>query len=247
MDSNHRPPHCKSGLLPLKYSDTNLVAREGIEPSCPAHQAGVFPLYDPAIGWERRDRTADAQGFNLPLYLLSYLPKHGYGARIRTQTCEVQSLACCRYTTPQQNWWPRSDSNRHYSAFETAASAIWATGLQLVPKEGVEPSREMAVVSKTTVSASSTTSAFILCKKKASFLLTESLEEGRGFEPLSLTGQRFSRPPHYLTLPTFPGWAGRNRTLASRFKRPLHHHSATTQDGPGDLLDSHLPTSHVPG
>ncbi len=76
MDSNHRPPLCKSGLLPLKYSDTNLVAREGIEPSCPAHQAGVFPLYDPAIGWERRDRTADAQGFNLPLYLLSYLPKH---------------------------------------------------------------------------------------------------------------------------------------------------------------------------
>ena len=168
--------------------------------------------------------------------LLSYLPKHGYGARIRTQTNEVQSLACCRYTTPQQNWWPRSDSNRHYTAFETAASAIWATGLQLVPKEGVEPPRPRAVVSKTTVSSSSTTSAFILCKKKAFFLLTESLEEGRGFEPLSLTGQRFSRPPHYLTLPTFLGWAGRNRTLASRFKRPLHLHSATTQDGPFKTL-----------
>lgn len=133
----------------------------------------------------------------------------------------------------------------------------------------------MAVVSKTTVSASSTTSAFILCKKKASFLLTEFLEEGRGFEPLSLTGQRFSRPPHYLTLPTFLGgrgrirtyassdgrfskplpstsrplylgWAGRNRTFASRFKRPLHRHSATTQDGPVDILASHHGSTMAP-
>lgn len=82
LERGSQSPVC----YPLHHTPAKLVTAFGFEPKPARFKASCAASYTTPLqtGWERRIRTADAQGFNLPLYRWSYLPKIGRGGGTRT-------------------------------------------------------------------------------------------------------------------------------------------------------------------